>query len=426
MKLDNLREKTITLMKNGHICDNCLGRGFAELLTGMSNDERGRILRLYLAFLIDSGENIEVDHSNFHGIEFRHVKLKPTTPKPCSICGDFFSESISHLAEEISKKLSSYEFDSFLIGTVVSSKLIGRQEKAWMESGIEFVEPIRREINRELGKKGERLTGKRADLETPDITIIADLEKNQINLQVSSILIYGKYQKLARGISQSIWICKSCNGKGCVKCSGEGKVYKTSIQEIIGTPMIKSFKAKRTKFHGSGREDVDVRCLGKRPFIIEMLRPKVRKSDLKKLQSIINKSKKVKVFGLKFASKVDIHEVKTSKYDKTYLAEVTFESDVDKERLKAIGKLNDYIISQRTPRRVAHRRADKIRKRSLVNVKYKLLGKKRVEFKMRGESGLYIKELISGDDGRTNPNFSDLLDNKVKNIKLDVIKVHTK
>jgi tRNA pseudouridine synthase 10 len=49
-----------------------------------------------------------------------------------------------------------------------------------------------------------------------------------------------------------------------------------------------------------------------------------------------------------------------------------------------------------------------------------------LELQITGESGLYIKELISGDEGRTEPNISELLDNKVKKISLDVIKIHTK
>ena len=50
--------------------------------------------------------------------------------------------------------------------------------------------------------------------------------------------------------------------------------------------------------------------------------------------------------------------------------------------------------------------------------------KKKVEFKITTQAGLYVKEFISGDEGRTEPSISGLLNNKVKKIELDVIKIH--
>jgi len=87
--------------------------------------------------------------------------------------------------------------------------------------------------------------------------------------------------------------------------------------------------------------------------------------------------------------------------------------------------LKNTVITQRTPTRVLRRRSDKIRKRKLKEIKYKILNKKKVEFGMRAQSGLYIKELITGDNGRTEPSISSLLNNKIKKIGLDVIKVHS-
>ena len=43
-----------------------------------------------------------------------------------------------------------------------------------------------------------------------------------------------------------------------------------------------------------------------------------------------------------------------------------------------------------------------------------------------GEGGLYIKELISGDDGRTKPSFAEILGCKAICVKLDVTHLHSK
>jgi tRNA pseudouridine synthase 10 len=422
---EKITKKAIELMKTQYICDNCLGRQFAELLSGLSNDERGKIIRHYIAFLLDAGEKIDIDTSNFYGMKFRNVKIKPKKPGKCKVCKNFFLEKIDTLAKSIVKKLSGYEFDTFLIGTVVSTDLIKAEEGVWEKAGIEFVEPIKSEINREIGKRIERVTKKNFSIDTPDITAIINLSSNKVELQIRSLYIYGKYQKLARGISQTKWICRECGGKGCVVCKGEGKLYKTSVQEIVEKQLITVAKAKRSKFHAAGREDVDARCLGKRPFVIELVKPRKRKFGLKKIQSQINKSKKIKVYGLKIASKKGIQEVKFSRYDKTYLAEVTFAKKTDKKKLKLLKNLEGTTINQKTPKRVVHRRSERIRKRKVKKVSVKAVGGKKLELKIRGEAGLYIKELITGDDGRTEPNISTLLNNKVKSIKLDVIKIHS-
>jgi len=422
---EKVTKKAIDLMKDHYVCDSCAGRQFAELLSGLSNKQRGKIIRHYIAFLIDSGEKIDVDTSNFYGIKFRNVKIKPKKPGKCKVCKNFFLEKIDGLAECVAEKMAGHEFSTFLIGTVVSDELIKAEERIWDKAGIEFVEPIKTEINREVGKRVEKLAKKKFSLDNPDIVAIIDLETNRIKLQIRSLYIYGKYQKLARGVSQTKWICKQCGGKGCVACKGEGRLYKTSVQELVEKPLIKAAKARRSKFHGAGREDVDARCLGKRPFVIELVRPRKRKINLRAIQTQINKSKKVKVHALKIAQKKDIQEVKFSRYDKTYLAEVKFSKKIDKKKLKALRGLRGEVIKQKTPKRVAHRRSSRIRKRKLNKISAKLIGEKKLELKIRGEAGLYIKEFITGDGGRTEPNIATLLGNKVKNIKLDVIKIHS-
>ena len=108
------------------------------------------------------------------------------------------------------------------------------------------------------------------------------------------------------------------------------------------------------------------------------------------------------------------------------MARVEFEKELNPQKLKNLKKLSKEQIFQRTPERVLQRRADKIRRRALKNLSWKIRGKKKIDFRITAESGLYIKELISGDNGRTKPSISEILDNKVKNIELDVIRIHTK
>ncbi len=421
----NLTGKFIELLKSP-ICDSCLGRNIADLLSGYSNEERGKIVRNYVAFLLDSGEKLDVDASNLHGIKFRSIKLKSTAEK-CQVCKTFFRGKIDDVARDIVKKLKDIEFDTFLVGSVPSDETLKAEEKMNETFGIESSEPIKSEINRELGKRIEKIVGKKFDLKNPDIVVLVDLNTDSIKLQIRGLYVYGEYQKLARGIPQTRWICNECGGKGCVKCKGEGKLYKTSVQEIIETPLIKETRGRSSSFHGAGREDIDARNLDWRFFVIEIERPTRRKVDIKKIEKLVNKSKKVKVRKLKIVKngKELVRKLKTDRHDKTYRLEVEFEHNVDKKLLKNLRELTRQPIFQKTPSRVVHRRADKTRKRNVKKISCKLAGKKKLVVIVRTDAGLYVKELMTGDDGRTQPNVSGLVNNKVKSLRLDVIKIHS-
>lgn len=403
LNTDKNKEKLLEILKY-KVCENCLGRQFGMLGHDLTNAERGKILREFASELTNS-------------------KLKE--PATCELCNNFFKDTINNLAKNIVKKLKDIEFDTFLVGTILSSELARKQDAIWEKIGIEDVESIKSEMNRELGKKIEKLTDKKFNLKDPDVTIVIDLNTDTVRTQIKSLYIYGKYQKLARGIPQTKWICPKCNGKGCTYCKGEGKLYKTSIQEIIENSLLNLTKSKNSSFHGSGREDIDARNLDWRPFIIELIKPLERKVKLKIIEKKINKSKKVKVKGLKLTIKDLVRNLKTERIDKTYLVDVEFKKKIDRKLLKNLKAIAKEPILQKTPLRVVHRRANKTRKRHVKKFSYKLIGTKRMQFKVRAESGLYIKELINGDEGRTQPNVSELINNKVKKLSLDVIKIHS-
>ena len=48
-----------------------------------------------------------------------------------------------------------------------------------------------------------------------------------------------------------------------------------------------------------------------------------------------------------------------------------------------------------------------------------------VQFKLRAQSGTYIKEMVTSDNGRTTPSVAELLDLKCEVEWLDVIDIHS-
>ena len=80
-------------------------------------------------------------------------------------------------------------------------------------------------------------------------------------------------------------------------------------------------------------------------------------------------------------------------------------------------------IHQQTPLRVLHRRADLVREKYIYEANIKRLAPNRVEMKIRCQGGLYIKELVSGDEGRTVPSVASIINAEAKPLELDVLKV---
>lgn len=408
-KIEIIEESDIQL------CDHCLGRQFARLGHGLENYERSKIIRKKL----ESDEKLkEEDFSKENVPEGKVIK------KPCSLCNGLF-DKIDRYAQLVIDAVERYEFNTFLLGCKLPSDVVKNEEEIWEKFGLHYTERIKSEINRLIGKRCEKIfEGSEVDFKRPDINPIVDLEQERVLLEINSLFIYGEYNKYERGIPQTKWLCNNCHGSGCDECNWTGKQYQESVEELIAEPVIQETRGIESKFHGQGREDIDARCLGRRPFVLEILEPEKRNLDLDQLQEKINKSNedKVEVFDLRFSDKEKVQEIKGKRSDKVYKITISVENEVDQLNLDNLNQLKG-TIRQKTPTRVEHRRAGKTRKRDVKEIKWNKVDNKKLELEIRGEAGLYIKELVTGDKEKTKPNVGQVLDTEVEWEKLDVTRV---
>jgi len=404
-----------------YVCDHCVGRQYAQLLSGYHNLHRGRLIRSLVAMTIDKEklepEDQQMDLLNFTGFKFHFLPLDLQSMRAkikkrrCSVCGDIFKE-LDKYAERIEKekRKKKIEFNTFLVGTKLSADLLKNEERLWERAGIDWCEPLKAELNREIGKRIEKRMKKKFDVRQPDVNLIINLSNNRVEIELNPLFIQGEYQKLKRGIPQTKW--------------PDGK-YKTSVEEIVAKPFMKKTKGKGHKFHGLGREDIDAKCLAWRPFVLEILEPRrmLKKKDLSVLRKKIGCS--VKVRRLRFSDIGYVRRIKEARWEKSYEAVIRCKDRIEK---KDIRKLKGLIgeIRQQTPRRVLHRRSDRLRKRRVKKIRVKYINSKRLKLIVRGEAGLYIKELITGDNGRTHPSVSELLNNECECKQLDVVGIHKK
>jgi tRNA pseudouridine synthase 10 len=119
-----------------------------------------------------------------------------------------------------------------------------------------------------------------------------------------------------------------------------------------------------------------------------------------------------------------IERVKGHDGSKTYRATVDFVEPVAAADFEAaLETLEGATIEQRTPNRVDHRRADLVRERTVFDVEGSLTDEYTATVEVHGEGGLYIKELVSGDEGRTEPSLGGLLGVEATVAALDVLDV---
>jgi tRNA pseudouridine synthase 10 len=436
-------EKALVMLEKYPLCDHCLGRQFALLGHGIENDERGKAIKLALTLNAhasalskckESIKTLKILATNGFSQIAKDV-LKKTKkripirnfPETCFLCEDKFN-SINGLAKRAFKKLKDYEYSSFLVGIELPVTVEEREDEFKAEFEVSYGENMRNEFGRLIGKKIVEYSGKTVEFKKPEIVVLVNPLAEEIRLQVNPLFVAGRYKKLVRGIPQSKWFCSNCRGKGCEKCDWTGKMYPDSVEEIIEKPFLKMTGSEKASFHASGREDIDARMLGTgRPFVIEISQPKKRFLDLRKMEEAVNACAegKVTVSDLQFADKDDVRRLKRAEStQKKYRLFMEFESEVTAKDLRLLEeKLTGIAIKQRTPLRVLHRRADLTREKYIYEVKVKKLSPKKAEMKIRCQGGLYVKELVTGDEERTKPSVSEFLKNKAKPIKLDVLKV---
>ena len=422
------------------LCNNCLGRQFAMLAYGIDNKKRGDALKLLLAMdgqlkaLANKKEGIALLKALATNGSFTMAKTilkrmhkRAKAEKICYLCEGKIG-LVQELATQAIKQLETLEYTSFLVGIELPLEIEEREDELKAEFGLMYGEGMRNELSREIGKAIATQTSKEVDYGNPDVVVLANPFADQISLKLNPLYIGGRYKKLLRGIPQSKWFCSRCRGKGCEKCNWTGKMYQESVEEFIGKPIQETAEGTDTSFHASGREDIDARMLGKgRPFILEVKEPRKRVLNLEKLRQTINQraKDKISVSKLHISTKDDVRNLKKGeKSEKVYRVTIKFNRGIADEELALLEEaLTNTTIRQKTPTRVLHRRADRTREKHIYKANIKRMSKNTVKMKIRCEGGLYVKELITSDKGRTVPSISQILNTAATPIKLDVLNV---
>jgi tRNA pseudouridine synthase 10 len=383
------------------LCPECFGRLLGRWGHGLSNPERAA----RAAAAVAGGAGAPAD--------------------PCPVCGGVFAR-LDVWADRAVRAAEGYEWHRFTCGSRWDPERLAAEEGLWTEVGSSWGESARAAWNRELGKRIEALSGAQGGTVGAEVVLLADLPVGRVELTVAPLYLKGRYRKLDRTIPQTRWPCRRCAGRGCVHCGGSGRTYPTSVEELVAAPFVRASKAEGTRFHGMGREDIDARMLGRgRPFVLELLRPRVRSIDLAALATDLGPEAagRVELADVAPAEAADVVRFKEASPEKSYRVGVAGSVPLGKVK-EALSLAVGRTIAQRTPARVAHRRSDRVRARRIVDARVVDEAEGRFTVELRTEAGTYVKEWVEGDGGRTEPSLSSMVGVPLRVEFLDVLEVH--
>ena len=411
-----------------------MGRQVGMVGSGLTNTERG-ISLLEHKYFLDQSKNKDfitveehLGRDQYISIDINHTTSNHSTGKgDCQLCLGLLLEK-EILVDIAISATSDYSFSTFEVGSTVDRKILDFEKKIQDSIGEKLGESIKTQLNREMGILISKKLNITLERPNPEVTILIDTLYGVAEPTVRSLFIEGCYVKLDRTIPQTRWPCRKCRGRGCSTCNETGQTYPESVQSLIAKPFLKASLSSLDSFHGMGREDIDARMLGDgRPFILELKTPKQRDLDLPSLKSLVNDENedRISISSLSFVDKKRVRELKNTSCDKLYRVKISSVSVISKEKLKkGAAALTGTVVEQRTPKRVSHRRSDLIRKRGIRTIDVIDFSDNHAVLEIRAEHGTYIKELVSGDEGRTQPNFSELLDSQCKVEQLDVVQLY--
>ncbi|PXF20483.1 MAG: tRNA pseudouridine(54/55) synthase Pus10 [Methanobacteriota archaeon] len=412
-------EAIAELAQRERLCLGCTGRLAARRGHGLTNHERGQALLATRAMLAEAADETGT-------APFFHGATPAPAPDECGLCAGLCGE-VESLAQLVLDAVVDIELATFQVGTLVDAEILSREKE--LQAGLgNHGEPLKSQLNREIGSRVADASGLEPQRDSPDAVIVVDTRYDTVDLQIRSLFIEGRYTKADRTIPQTRWPCRHCRGRGCERCDGSGQMYPDSVQSLVAAPLLEASGAGEDKFHGMGREDIDAAMLGAgRPFVLELRQPRVRSLDLPALEKAINVAAdgRITANGLAWVARPRVAELKETVCDKTYRVDIRCDPPVEIERLKkGAQRLAGEVVEQRTPTRVSHRRADLVRPRRVESMKLLSADGATAELEIRAQHGTYIRELVSGDGGRTSPSLAELVEAECRVEVLDVLHLH--
>jgi tRNA pseudouridine synthase 10 len=331
--------------------------------------------------------------------------VKRVSGGQCDLCGGII-DKVEKIGPDIVSKLRDYEFRTFLIGAIVPSSLIDREDEFRSANKVMGRENVKSQITRLLTRRVVRATRKRPDYLKPDLTVLVSFSDGSISINPKSVWFSARYLKLRRGMPQRSSECEVCNGLGCAECNYKG--HSESVQTLATLHFRNKFEAQSCNFIWLGSEDKNSLVKGSgRPFFVEVCGPKKRFEDKNKRNLNLLLSLSSKNLQIRDVERLNSKVTDIPQFDikcRVHLKRLGCE-EVTAPKISEIEKnFSNSIVSVMLSRK--HRTVQRFVKSTKMKI---ARDKARAELAIECEGGIPIKKLVNGHDGSVEPNLSNLI-----------------
>ena len=369
-----------SILQKHDLCENCLGRLFAKNL-GLSS----------------------------HKLLGKKLKQNKKMKKKCYICKNLF-ENLDFFLKLMLNASSNYSFSTFSVGSLIKPSIVDRDDYIRSKFKLKGIDSVKTDLTRELGKSFSRKTKKKIDFSDPDVTLTVNLKDDSCQIRAKSLILFGKYVKKIRNISQKQKSCANCSGKGCRTCEFHGIDEFDSIEGIISKFIFTSLGGTTAKFTWIGGEDKSSLVLGSgRPFFVKLNNPFKRS-----LSSTSFSSGSVEIKYLKVVSKTPSNPIKFLSTVKTVISS---ENILDSKSLR---KLKNIVTSPT----VIYENRGKRTEKKIYSIKYSKKSNHEFILLLKAEGGLPIKRFISSEN--VSPGVSQILENPCMCQEFDFLEIEIK
>ncbi|BCU71148.1 pseudouridylate synthase [Stygiolobus caldivivus] len=226
--------KAIGLLSKYPLCDSCLGRCFARLSYGHSNEERGKAIKLAALMELDrmikehEVNNLEELKEIFYNIGEEASPLFSLyfsgefQKRECYICGNRIKEIKEKFEKKALNILREKGYKTFVLGVNLPRYLKRLEEEFIVNNDLVYYESIKNEIKRDVGKRISE-KGFTPAFEEAEVELVYDFEYDTVIEVKKTYKTLVFYNRLSRGIPISRWYAK--DGKSLEGFLANSKLY---------------------------------------------------------------------------------------------------------------------------------------------------------------------------------------------------------
>lgn len=307
----------------------------------------------------------------------------------CEICHGIENQ-IYEISYKIIQATREYQYDTFLIGLTLDHSFYDNEDRFRSRFKIRGKENIKASLLHEIRKNFAKLSNKKINLISPDITVNLQIGKKfetTVSVNSSTVILSGRYRKPKRFRS----ICINSDNEDCLE------INQRHIESILKKKLMTLFHSNSIIFWPVGKEEPESLVLGNgRPFYVTIKNSKL----ISFKHGFLIRSNGL-IFNIK--GRLPILPKATPVYIKKVRTLVTCEDSLKSSDLKSIDDSGITIVESYNKRYKSWK--------FIYQMQSKLKTQKKFELIILCDNRFPIRKFINGDED-ISPNLYQILDKR--------------